>query len=91
MRLNVSLLKCPVVNRAGRLRMLMGYLRRLASGPVVMVGDRPETDLATGKAEGWTTVLALTGVTTDASEVPEVFRPDHVIDSIADLPGLLGV
>jgi len=34
MRLNVSLLKCPVVNRAGRLRMLMGYLRRLASGRV---------------------------------------------------------
>ena len=34
MRLNVSLLKCPAVNRAGRLRMLMGYLRRLASGRV---------------------------------------------------------
>jgi len=34
MRLNVSLLKCPVVNRAGRLRMLMGYLRRLGSGRV---------------------------------------------------------
>jgi hypothetical protein len=28
MRLNVSLLECPVVNHAGRLRMLMGYLRR---------------------------------------------------------------
>jgi serine/threonine protein kinase len=28
MRLNVSLLKCPVVNHAGRLRMLLGYLRR---------------------------------------------------------------
>ena len=31
MRLNVSLLKCPAVNRAGRLRMLMGYLRRLGT------------------------------------------------------------
>jgi glycosyltransferase involved in cell wall biosynthesis/tRNA A-37 threonylcarbamoyl transferase component Bud32 len=27
MRLNVALLECPVVNRAGRLRMLTGYLR----------------------------------------------------------------
>jgi tRNA A-37 threonylcarbamoyl transferase component Bud32 len=34
MRLNVSLLKCPVVNRAGRLRMLMGYLRRPGCGEV---------------------------------------------------------
>ncbi len=34
MRLNVSLLKCPTVNRAGRLRMLMGYLRRIGSGRI---------------------------------------------------------
>jgi len=34
MRLNVSLLKCPIVNRAGRLRMLLGYLRRLGTGRV---------------------------------------------------------
>jgi len=34
MRLNVSLLKCPVVNRAGRLRMLLGYLRRPGSGRI---------------------------------------------------------
>ncbi len=34
MRLNVSLLKCHAVNRAGRLRMLMGYLRRVGMGRV---------------------------------------------------------
>lgn len=34
MRMNVSLLKCPAVNRAGRLRMLIGYLRRPGSGRV---------------------------------------------------------
>ncbi len=34
MRLNVSLLKCPVVNHAGRLRMLLGYLRRPGSPKV---------------------------------------------------------
>ena len=34
MRLNVSLLQCPVVNHAGRLRMLMGYLRRPGIGRI---------------------------------------------------------
>lgn len=34
MRLNVSLLKCPFVNRAGRLRMLLGYLRRPGIGDI---------------------------------------------------------
>jgi tRNA A-37 threonylcarbamoyl transferase component Bud32 len=34
MRLNVSLLDCPVVNRAGRLRMLLGYLRRPGGGRI---------------------------------------------------------
>jgi tRNA A-37 threonylcarbamoyl transferase component Bud32 len=34
MRLNVSLLKCPAVNHAGQLRMLMGYLRRPGTGRV---------------------------------------------------------
>lgn len=34
MRLNVSLLNCPVVNHAGRLRMLMGYLRRPGCGRI---------------------------------------------------------
>ena len=34
MRLNVSLLKCPSVNHAGRLRMLLGYIRRPGSGRI---------------------------------------------------------
>jgi len=34
MRLNVSLLECPAVNRAGRLRMLLGYLRRPGCGAI---------------------------------------------------------
>lgn len=34
MRLNVSLLNCPAVNRAGRLRMLLGYIRRPGSGRI---------------------------------------------------------
>jgi len=34
MRLNVSLLRCPPVNHAGRLRMLLGYMRRPGSGRI---------------------------------------------------------
>ena len=34
MRLNVSLLLCPPVNNSGRLRMLLGYLRRPGSGRI---------------------------------------------------------
>ncbi len=34
MRLNVSLFKCPAVNHAGRLRMLLGYLRRPGVGQI---------------------------------------------------------
>jgi hypothetical protein len=34
MRLNVSLLACPTVNQAGRLRMLLGYLRRPGCGRI---------------------------------------------------------
>ena len=34
MRLSVSLLNCPSVNHAGRLRMLLGYLRRPGSGRI---------------------------------------------------------
>ena len=34
MRLNVSLLECPAVNHAGRLRMLLGYLRRPGVGRI---------------------------------------------------------
>lgn len=34
MRLNVSLLNCPVVTHAGRLRMLLGYLRRPGCGRI---------------------------------------------------------
>lgn len=34
MRLNVSLLACPAVTHAGRLRMLLGYLRRPGSGRI---------------------------------------------------------
>ena len=61
----------------------------LGPGPTWMVGDRPETDIAFGRAAGWTTVLVMTGVTSDPSQVPAGLEPDHVIESITGFPGLL--
>ena len=58
-------------------------------GRVLVVGDRPETDVALGKRHGWATALVLTGVTTDPARVPPGLAPDVIVDSLADLPGLL--
>ncbi len=57
---------------------------------VLVIGDRFETDVALGKAQGWFTALVLTGVTTAASEAPPGLNPDIVVDSLADLPAVLG-
>lgn len=54
---------------------------------IVMIGDRPDTDLAMAHIEGWTSVLVLTGVTETSEGVDPA--PTHVIDSILDLPGLV--
>lgn len=62
---------------------------RLVPGPVWTVGDRPETDLAMGRAEGWSKVLVLSGVTGDAAATPDDLRPDLVVDTIVDLPEAL--
>ena len=62
---------------------------RLAGRRVAVVGDRPETDLVLGGAEGWETILVLTGVTTTPDGVSPT--PDHVVASIADVPALFGL
>ena len=56
---------------------------------IAVVGDRPDTDLAGGHSLGWTTILVLSGVTTDATGVTPV--PDLVLDSLADLGHSLGM
>lgn len=63
--------------------------RRLGPGPTWVIGDRPETDLALGRDEGWTTVLVLTGVVDDPGEVPVEWQPDLVLPGLADLPAHL--
>lgn len=59
---------------------------RLLPGPVWVVGDRPETDLALARAELWHAALVLSGITPDAKSVPPALQPDVIIDSIVDLP-----
>jgi ribonucleotide monophosphatase NagD (HAD superfamily) len=63
--------------------------RLLVPGPVWIVGDRPETDLALGAEAGWGRILVLSGVTGDSGTVPPQWRPDIVIPSVAELPAAL--
>ncbi len=63
--------------------------RRLEPGPVWVVGDRLETDLAMAQAEGWTSVLVLTGVVRTAEELADEHRPDLILASLAELPEAL--
>ena len=60
---------------------------KTSGSPVVMVGDRPGTDLAMAHAEGWVSVLVETGVTPAGSDVEPA--PDHVIESITGLPEIV--
>ncbi len=58
---------------------------RLPAGPLLMVGDRPETDLDGAAALGWDTALVLTGVTpaTEADAVRP--RPTWVLQDLRAL------
>lgn len=64
---------------------------RVVEGPVWVVGDRLDTDIALATAQGWSSILVLTGVTTPDDSIPPALRPDFITESIADLPELLGV
>jgi 4-nitrophenyl phosphatase len=56
-----------------------------------VVGDRLNTDIELGERAGMTTVLVRTGVTTDADVAESDVSPDYVVDSLADVPGVLGI
>ncbi|MGH8912612.1 MAG: HAD-IIA family hydrolase [Acidimicrobiia bacterium] len=53
--------------------------RRSTPGPIWIVGDRPDTDLALAHGERWHSALVLTGVTSSArgvEPVPDLVAPD---------------
>jgi len=59
---------------------------RLAAAPILMVGDRDDTDLAGAKALGWDVALVLTGATRPGRLLDLPAAPDHLL---ADVAGLL--
>jgi len=66
-------------------------LERLGEDPgdCLVVGDRLETDIKMGERAGMETALVRTGVTDDAVLERSDIRPDHIIDSLADLDSIL--
>jgi 4-nitrophenyl phosphatase len=55
----------------------------------LIVGDRLDTDIALGERAGMTTALVRTGVTDDRDLERSDVRPDHVLDSLADVGTIL--
>jgi glycerol 3-phosphatase-2 len=63
----------PMMKAAGEL---------VGPGRVLMIGDRPESDVAGARRAGWDAALVLTGVTAKGHFDPE---PDYVLRSLADV------
>ncbi|MHA7270829.1 HAD-IIA family hydrolase [Arthrobacter sp. HLT1-20] len=55
------------------------------SETTAMIGDRMDTDIIAGMEAGLHTVLVLTGITQPADIDAYPFRPDQVLNSVADL------
>ncbi len=50
-----------------------------------MIGDRMDTDVVAGIEAGLHTILVRTGISDDAEIERYPFRPDEIVDSVADL------
>jgi NagD protein len=59
------------------------------SETTAMVGDRMDTDIVSGIEAGLETILVLTGTTTRDEIERFPYRPSRVVDSVADLIGLI--
>jgi HAD superfamily hydrolase (TIGR01458 family) len=60
------------------------------SGAAIMVGDDVANDVLAAQRAGIGGVLVRTGKYREGAELSMPSAPDHVLDSISDLPGLLG-
>jgi HAD superfamily hydrolase (TIGR01458 family) len=63
----------------------------LVASQVAMIGDDIHTDIIGAQAVGMPTILVRTGKYAFDAQKPLPVQPDWTIDSIADLPELLGV
>jgi len=69
----------PVMMRAARKEL------GLATDETIMIGDTMETDILGGVAMGYRTSLVLTGSTSRDDLNRYAYRPDTILDTIADL------
>ena len=74
----------PLIIEAGLAR--MGGLR---PEQCLIVGDRLETDMVMARRAGVASALVLTGVTCREDLAHSSIQPDYVLDSVADLLGLV--
>lgn len=68
---------------------MMRFARKelgLRTDEVVMVGDTMYTDVLGGVQMGYTTVLVLSGHTSEEEIAHYAYRPDYVAESVANLP-----
>jgi 5'-nucleotidase len=72
----------PVMMRAARKEL------GLATAETTIIGDSMDTDILGGAQMGYRTVLILSGATKREDLARFAYRPDVVVDSIADLCGL---
>src|SRR5438105_9264116 len=57
----------------------------LTADQTIVIGDTMETDILGGVQLGYKTILVLSGGTKEEDLVRYAYRPDKVVDSIADL------
>ena len=67
--------------------MMRTGLKRLGchSAEAVMVGDRMDTDVISGMECGMSTVLVLSGISTEATLDEYAYRPSAVLDGVGDI------
>lgn len=65
------------------LPMMQAAAERIGGGKILMVGDRPDSDIAGARRIGWDAALVLTGVTKAGMPMDPV--PDYVLPTLAGL------
>lgn len=69
----------PIMMRAARKEL------GLATSQTVMIGDTMETDILGGVQMGYRTILTLSGGTSRSDVDRYAYRPDTIVDSVAEL------
>ena len=69
---------------AGIQQILNDY--QIDKSEAVMFGDRPETDILVAKRSGISSVLLLTGITTNknVNNIPEKYKPDVILNNLSE-------